>query len=72
MLSQNLKALGKAGGRREGVKGIRPTQKRNLYTGLETTVRAGHGTMDRFQIGKGYVKAVYCHPIYLTYMQSTS
>ena len=22
--------------------------------------------------GKGYVKAVYCHPVYLTYMQSTS
>ena len=22
--------------------------------------------------GKEYVKAVYCHPIYLTYMQSTS
>ena len=24
------------------------------------------------QIGKGVVKAVYCHPAYLTYMQSTS
>ena len=22
--------------------------------------------------GKDYVKAVYCHPAYLTYMQSTS
>ena len=22
--------------------------------------------------GKGYVKAIYCHPAYLTYMQSTS
>ena len=22
--------------------------------------------------GKAYVKAVYCHPAYLTYMQSTS
>ena len=22
--------------------------------------------------GKGYVKAVYCHPAYSTYMQSTS
>ena len=28
--------------------------------------------MDWFQIGKGVVKAVYCHPAYLTYMQSTS
>ena len=25
-----------------------------------------------FKLGKGYVKAVYCHPAYLTYMQSTS
>ena len=26
---------------------------RNLYAGQETTVRAGHGTTDWFQIGKG-------------------
>ena len=26
---------------------------RNLYTGQEATVRTGHGTTDRFQIGKG-------------------
>ena len=25
-----------------------------------------------FKLGKEYVKAVYCHPVYLTYMQSTS
>ena len=25
-----------------------------------------------FKLGKEYVKAVYCHPTYLTYMQSTS
>ena len=24
------------------------------------------------KLGKDYVKAVYCHPAYLTYMQSTS
>ena len=24
------------------------------------------------KVGKEYVKAVYCHPTYLTYMQSTS
>ena len=23
------------------------------------------------RLGKEYVKAVYCHPVYLTYMQST-
>ena len=28
--------------------------------------------MDWFQIGKEYVKAVYCHLAYLTYLQSTS
>ena len=26
---------------------------RNLYAGQEATVRTGHGTTDRFQIGKG-------------------
>ena len=44
----------------------------NLYAVQEATVRTGHGTTDRAQIGKEYVKAVYCHPAYLTYMQSTS
>ena len=45
---------------------------RNLFAGQEATVRTEHGTTDWFQIGKGVVKAVYCHPAYLTYMQSTS
>ena len=45
---------------------------RNLYAGQEATVRTGHRTMDWFKMGKGYVKAVYCHSAYLTYMQSTS
>ena len=45
---------------------------RNLYAGQEATVRTGHGTTDWFQIGKEYLKAVYFHPTYLTYMQSTS
>ena len=35
-------------------------------------VRTGHGTTDLFQLVKEYIKAVYCHPAYLTYMQSTS
>ena len=39
---------------------------RNLHAGQEATVRTGHGTTDWFQIGKDYVKAVYCHPAYLT------
>ena len=45
---------------------------RNLYGGQEATVRTGHGTKDWFQIGKGVCQAEYCHPAYLTYMQSTS
>ena len=45
---------------------------RNLYAGQETTGRTGYGKTGWFQIGKGYIKAVYCHPAYLTYMQSTS
>ena len=44
---------------------------RNLYSGQEATVRIGHGT-DWFQIGNEYIKAAYCHPDYLTSMQSTS
>ena len=30
---------------------------RNLYAGQENTVRAGHGTTDWFQIGKGVLQA---------------
>ena len=45
---------------------------RNLYAVQEATVRTGHGITDWFQIGKEYVKAIYCRTAYLTYMQSTS
>ena len=45
---------------------------RNLYFAQEATVRTRHGTTSWFKLGKEYVKAVYCHPAYLTYMQSTS
>ena len=45
---------------------------RNLYAGQEATVRTGHGKQTGFKSEKEYVKAVYCHPAYLTYMQSTS
>ena len=45
---------------------------RNLYVGQEATVKTTHGTMDWFKLGKEYDKAVYCHPAYLTSMQSTS
>ena len=39
---------------------------RNLYAGQEAIVRTGYGIMDWFQIGKEYVKTVYCQPAYLT------
>ena len=45
---------------------------RNLYASQEATVRTGHGTTDGSKSEKESVKAVYCHPAYLTYMQSTS
>ena len=46
---------------------------RNLYAGQEATVCV----LDMEQwtdskLGKEYVKSVYCHPAYLTYIQSTS
>ena len=45
---------------------------RNLYAGQEATVRTGHGTTDGSKQEKESVKAVYCHPAYLTSMRSTS
>ena len=45
---------------------------RNLYAGQEATVRTGHETTGWLQQEKESVKAVYCHPAYLTSMQSTS
>ena len=47
---------------------------RNLYADQEVTVRTGHGTahFTGSKLGKEYHKAIYCHPAYLTYMQSTS
>ena len=44
----------------------------NLYAGQEATVRTGHGQQTGFKSGKDYVKAVYCHPAYSKYLQSTS
>ena len=45
---------------------------RNLYAGQEAAVRKGHGTMTGSKLGKEYIKAVYCNPAYLIYMQNTS
>ena len=45
---------------------------RNLYAGQEATVRTGHRTTDGSKLGREYVKAIYCHPAYLTYTECTS
>ena len=45
---------------------------RNLYTGQEVTVIPDMRQQTGPKLEKQYIKAVYCHPAYLTYMQSTS
>ena len=44
---------------------------RNLYAGQEV-IEPDMEQRTGSKLGKEYVKAVYCHPAYLTYMQSTS
>ena len=39
-------------------------KKQQLEVGMEQQTSS--------KLGKKYVKAVYCHPVYLTYMQRTS
>ena len=43
---------------------------RNLYAGQELTARNEQWIGPK--LGKEYIKAIYCHPVYLTSMQSTS
>ena len=38
---------------------------RNLYAGQEATVRPEMGQQTGSKLGKEYIKAVYCHPVYL-------
>jgi len=45
---------------------------RNLYAGQEATVRTDMEQQTGSKSGKEYFKVIYCHPAYLTYMQSTS
>ena len=44
---------------------------RNLYAGQEAT-EPDMEQWTGYKLGKEYIKAVYCHPDYLTLMQSTS
>ena len=46
--------------------------QRNPDASQDATVRTGPGTTGKSKLGKEYIKVVYCHPAYLTYMQSTS
>jgi len=41
---------------------------RNLYAGQEATVGTGYKQLTCSKLGKEFVKAVYCHPVYLNYM----
>ena len=41
-------------------------QVKNQQLGLDMEQQTGT------ELGKEYIKAVYCHPAYLTYMQGTS
>ena len=52
-----------------GIADHRTCLLRNLYAGRKAVVRTG--TMDCFKLGKEYIKAIYCHLEYLTYMQRT-
>ena len=43
----------------------------NLYAGQEAIFRPDVEQQTGSKLGKKYVKAIYCHPDYLTYMQSS-
>ena len=45
---------------------------KNLYAGQEQQLEPDMEQRTGSKLGKKYVKAIYCHPAYLTYMQSTS
>ena len=45
---------------------------RNLYAGQEEQLELDMEQQTGSKSGKEYVEAVYCHPAYLTSMQSTS
>ena len=46
--------------------------QRNLYAGQEATLELDIEQQTGSKQGKEYVNAIYCHPAYLTSMQSTS
>ena len=62
----------------DGLELIREVRK--LDFSIKITILSGYSDYDSLKaairlgakLGKEYIKAVYCHPAYLTYMQSTS
>ena len=44
---------------------------RNLYAGQEAQLESDMEQLTGSKLGKEYIRAVYCHPAYLTHMQST-
>ena len=55
----------------KGIPDHLPCLVRNMYAGQEVTEPDTEQQTGSNQ-GKEYIKAVYCHPAYLIYMQSTS
>ena len=45
---------------------------RKLYVGQEATLEPDMEPLTGSKLGKDYIKAVYCHPAYLTSMQNIS
>ena len=43
----------------------------NLYAGQKQQLERDLKQWTSYKLGKEYIKAVYCHPAYLTYIQST-
>ena len=55
-----------------GIPGHLTCLLRNLYAGQEATLEADMEKQTGSKLRKEYIKAAYCHPAYLIYMQSTS
>ena len=49
-----------------------PDLLKNLYAGQEAIVKTGYEQQTGSKLQREYVKAVHCHPVYLTYLRSTS
>ena len=57
---------------REGIPDHLTCLLRNLYEGQEAILELDMEQQTGSKYEKEYIKAVYCHPAYLTSMQSTS